>query len=526
MNIYSQRIARNMPHGLPRPSLLNTHSQTSFSCPPFKSVSLQTRPRISHASSQTELARHRLTISTQTDQKEGVWSGVGPGEEGGAQASGGKAATRGVDSSPASIPAPAPGIFPTSTDPLLMPSPRQPGPASRGVTTSSPAHKNMAPTDASPAMLQPSPVAKPSGARPGDGVRQDGTDDQEERNKKDTLLARLRALDGHKVPPASQTVSIATAATTAPAPKSLAEATPTSTTTAAKWPPGVAPPTGPTHHPSTKSGEGVKAGEGEDEAECKKRLLLAKLLAIDTGGAAESPGHAPTSGRKAGVKKSGNAGSGPGSASSRASVSSWPDSVENMHHGRPALASQGDPFGSQHLLSGAGKSSAGKRGRRVRREESQEQPWRQQQDGASREKFEDSESKAGTGTVGGGVGGGIGKTGHPVLHGRRAKDVAKATTEGSLLGSLERERGPHSSVAASDPPIAPTAATTRDYPWEHRVDIATGNQAPSRGNKNGMLSGAGVSGPGTRPLLPLRPKAETMMPGAIPEPEDLEELAL
>ena len=46
--------------------------------------------------------------------------------------------------------------------------------------------------------------------------------------------------------------------------------------------------------------------------------------------------------------------------SSTSSASSWPEVVENMHHGRPAHSSDGDPFGARSQLNSLKKTGGGR----------------------------------------------------------------------------------------------------------------------------------------------------------------------
>lgn len=528
MNIYSQRITRSIPHSLPRPPAPATHSvhsQTNLSCPPFKSVSLQTRSQLRHGSSQTELPQQfpAVGVATQTDMPAEVG-----GDMGGA---------RGNDiAQGSSSPARTAALVLSTGNPLLHHSPLQSSPAIGGVATKSPTHRGVALSGGTLTMLQPSLLVKPD-----ERARQSGSGEvgEEERQKKDLLLARLRALDGQREPPASQPISTAAADT------------PTNnvTTTTTKPPQGRATPTGPTQ-PSTLKSEGVREGGGggehESEAERKKRLLLAQLMAIDDSGDTELQSHTHTTKKMtAAARKSANA-----QTNSRTSLTSWPETVENMHQGRPALASEGDPFGSRHsLLSKTGAdSSAGRQGRRrVRRERSGDEreesllplPPQQRQpghklEGEVRERTGHSLAESG----GDGAAdrriavGGANEPTYLPLHGRRAQTITKATTGGAMAscgGGLEMEL---ETASKSDDHSNPHSSLTgKDYPWEHRVNVAQGTQASPTGGRNGIIADVRGPGAGPRPLLPLRPKMEHLrandvMAGVVAEPDDLEELAL
>ena len=171
------------------------------------------------------------------------------------------------------------------------------------------------------------------------------------------LLQKLRQLDSQKTAPASNPL----------APPSVAMATinPLSPASVAMMGQAVTRNT-ESQNVATSPGPS-KSGENSSGEQERKRLLLAKLMAIDEG---SNPNHIKITPpqRQSGSQRT--LGLNRGSSSS---LTSWPEVVENMHHGRPAHASEEDPFGSRARLSGwrrgGGGVGRGSSGVRVREEQ-------------------------------------------------------------------------------------------------------------------------------------------------------------
>ena len=256
MNIYSQRIGKNAPQHVPAklhhaPVTTETsESQTNFSCPPFKTVSLQTKPHLKTSASQTDTRQatsptigRLVPTGTQTDTSRD------PVRESKGVASLNKtAATKSATKS---------ATIPQQTSPV----------------------RTVQHEEKLTSTLGGSPFAV-TGAKEGENKKVE----DEERQKKDALLARLRAIDGQKGPPNSEPVPSSGGVT-----KSVAE-------------PTASIAVGGSDHPSSLSGVGGRSKLGgssskpplpeqqlepsvtrqaDSEQQKKKQLLLAKLMAID-----------------------------------------------------------------------------------------------------------------------------------------------------------------------------------------------------------------------------------------------------
>ena len=567
MNIYSQRKQKSMPRPLPKeqpPPTSTSESQTELSCPPFKAVSLQTKPQFKTVSSQTSLetpSPHRqptkklVPAGTQTEISTGI-------EE--ADSSSSRGVHVGADkTSGASVKESRQLISET-----LQPRKEAYSPDSRAriVATELTARSNE--TD------------KGKLATLASNQKDDGSKEavDEERQKKDLLLARLRALDGQKGPPGSEPVRVGGLV------KSSAEPTTNEPVDLSR--PGAVAPTGGsgTNKPAAtatvqrqatlKRGNAVvtPGGDGSSaEAEAKKKLLLAKLMAIDEG---KDPSKAVANQQDSTKEPSKPDAKLTSSAThSDSSLMSWPDKIENMYQGKPAYASDGDPFGSRHSLS-ATKESAKADSSAVttesrkeakpkfgRRQPSQKPAASSKLDLLGGGPVKKSEFQAGAEKKPSSY--------KPSLVRRRAGNAASnPARNGTIFGGLDLETESNDTVTskrattgefntntASD--SHPIAGRSRDYPWETRVDISLKPSEPvlsslKSNKKSGVTSmakgplssaaqifsgglGSGhTSAAGSRPLLPLRPKAEPVavssfdpMPGSvIGEPDDIEEIVL
>ena len=266
MNIYTQRIPRSLPRASspppPLPRVTHQSSQTTLSCPPFKSVSMQHRSQVKTATSQTDMGTgspHRADSSTQTETKQAK---------------------------------------PVVELPTVHQVP---------MNTFSTESKREKATE-----------------KAGAGGGKDEKALMEAQRSKDELLQRLRELDGQK---------------TAPASNPLSPATISSSVASKSRPANPTPPSVPQPVVSEPPPAELAAREQE-----RKRLLLAKLMAIDEGG---NPNNVPQQSTRVA-----NSLVTPANKGSSSSLNSWPEVVENMHQGRPAHASEDDPFGSRSRMSG------------------------------------------------------------------------------------------------------------------------------------------------------------------------------
>ena len=509
MNIYSQRIGKNAPQHVP-PKLHHapvttetSESQTNFSCPPFKTVSLQTKPHLKTSASQTVMRQptsptigRLVRTGTQTDRSRD------PVRESTDVASSNKTA------------AAKSATVPQQTSPV----------------------RTVQHEERLTSTLGGSPFAV-TGAKEGE-IKKD-----EERQKKDALLARLRAIDGQKGPPNSEPVPSSGGVT-----KSVAE-------------PTASIAVGGSDHPSSLSGLGGESKLGgssnkpplpeqqlgpsvaDSEQQKKKQLLLAKLMAIDDRNRTEQESSSP---QKPVLKTA---------ETVKSNSSLNPDIVENMHNGKPAFATADDPFGSRHSITKKHSGSV-KRGKdpvfiteREAEIASQRVKFGRRQEHELGHKFssEDLTSRRRDPQA-------VSKPQAPGAYqpsfGRRVINAPKETND-SLFGRLEFGSEPTaiSSREASHPSSDPFTVDTqrkqtRDYPWETRVNItpkALNSGANMFSATNGKSSDSYSAGhsrfssveiASKKPTgLALRPKAGIngfdAMPGAIiAEPDDLEELVL
>ena len=577
MNIYSQRMQKNVPHPLPRqqaPPTGTSESQTELSCPPFKAVSLKTKPQLRTEGSQTELETPKPSPRTKKLISAGTQTEVSTGTQSGDETDS-LLPTRGVHlgadkTSGVSVKETRQSIPET----LQSRKEADLGASAVAVEPSAPSSVN----ETSKGKLA-TPAASDQGSK---GVV------DEERQKKDLLLARLRALDGQKGPPGSEPVNVgglvrSSAEPTANEPVELSH-------------PGAAAPTLPSKPAATATVQrqaalkqanavATKAGGGSSsaEAEAKKKLLLAKLMAIDEG---KNPREAAADHKDSSKEPSKLDTKLTSSAThSDSSLKSWPDKIENMHHGKPAYSSDGDPFGSRHHLSAKRESGSAVKtdssaitttttttegGTDAKPKFGRRQPSQKPAASSSLDLFGGGPLKSELGTA---TEKNPPKPGRhkPSLVRQRAENATPihASRKETVFGGLDLETeskdivlsgetttGPFGTNTASD--SRPIAGRSRDYPWETRVDVSSKPSEPilsslepnkktggvasvakgplsstARIFGGGLGSGHG-SASGSRPLLPLRQKAEPIavssfdaMPGsAIGEPDDIEEIVL
>lgn len=521
LNIYTQRLGKNIPPRistrLQAPMTESIASQTDLSCPPTKNVSLQTKMRLKSSASQTECfqpPKSPVSVATATTQTDIVDSPKNDNLK--------------VSNAPqASRSGPQQPVIDMALEDERSGNDVTPtgGPKSRTETP-------------------PEPSVVLSG--------EDKMDVEEQ--KKRELLATLKAMDAQRGPPASQPIAFSTV-------KSMAQ--PTSNVTVGAERPAVTgkmtkPPVQP--HP-----EGVR--ESDKEEAKKKKLLLAKLMAIDDGNDPNKVTMSKMDISKAhpSPKHSANG------HKSTTSIQSWPETVENMYHGKPAFAADGDPFGTRH--------SSGKRAMSTKSKEffitagggGEDSPkpkrlGRHHQLEQNRSSLFDSDlstrgsSKEESPTVAAQT-----QLGYQPTFGRRAGMQAgtQKPKNGMIFGDLNNLVQP--TAKKTDPPSSlpfssgvdgssrqETSSNDRDYPWETRVNVTSNSPLGSAGkerqtekvvrNDAGPLSSPSmVFGYVGQPkpqlqsrsrgsLLPLREKAATanVIPGTVDvtEPDDLEELAL
>lgn len=198
------------------------------------------------------------------------------------------------------------------------------------------------------------------------------------------------------------------------------------------------------------------------EMQVNKRKLLSNLMVSD--GEAKA---AAMKKSKESISKSTLSGE-----SSNASLQSWPDTVQNLHSGKPAYSTESDPFGNKNAAFIAKKTS-------------------KTSDSIPRE--------------------------HKPLHGRRAGNSSSISgrLKESPFGDLERGI----KVSAQKLDLRPRIDS---YPWEIEIDVRDRQEPkfedgrPRQGRETTISKEA---------LLPLRPKRNGIA-GPISDPDDLEEVIL
>lgn len=464
MNIYTQRIVRSVPQSnIPRlqaPAMESAESQTELSCPPSKVVSLQTRPHLRAAASQTEMELPKQPASplkklvpaeTQTEipiQPQALQKKLVPAE---------------TPSNNTNITSPKPvGASTTHKLPIT-------GEGKEQQSEVRPAKED-----------KPHDVAAKSG----------GLD--AERQKKDFLLAKLKTLDAQKGPPGSQSMSDT---------KSSAKSASNNTAASADHTGALAPPSTSTTAGNKMATRQQKPSESHSEQQ-KKKLLLAKLMAIDEG---SDPSKVIPSKPTVPAKPDKRPLEVPSSAThSSSSLHSWPDTVENMYKGKPAYSSEGDPFGVQHSASKL--SAMTRQNGSGKRAETSIFLTESETESTRRPKF-----------------------------GRRQRE---ASLVHDIYGSNKFGQTEDSQVkSVAKPPEAENYTPS----FEHRArnvvpklknEFVFGGQDRGPSVFGGLESRSGLKAGSKGPLLPMRPKAEPVrhgldvMPGALGEPDDIEELVL
>lgn len=317
---------------------------------------------------------------------------------------------------------------------------------------------------------------------------------------KHVLIQKLRELDSQKAAPGSDpmapvqtsgSATVVTMTTTQPRPLQTIGV---STATSPDTKPSVLPP-------DTKPS--VSQAEVATQEQEKKQLLLAKLMAIDEGGDPNCVAMTPKSSQKQPPPleaKTINSHAASKMTSSSSSVTSWHEVIENMHHGKPAYASENDPFGSRTRLHSTKKTLA-----------------------KGRAAVEDVRGRKGTGvreqtTF-------MTETSEPTS--RAVEDKWKLGENKSSLVQAGRDgSGYKPSFGRRATNAVPTPSVLRGQ--------AEGQTHLPKDTTEHFVFGESVAIAGRGGLLPRRPKAEPtvmrsddVMPGAIvSEPDDLEELVL
>lgn len=432
LNIYTQRIPRNPAKPLPLspqpltpvavPSVAHQASQTSLSCPPFKTVSMQHRSQLKAASSQTDMvkASHCMDTATQTPHEK--------------------------DSVPAA-------------------------PADNTAVEQSPTQN----------------TAKIPPAVGGAMSSETAANHVQAQESKHVLIQKLRELDSQKSAPGCDPV--------APVQTSGFATVVTTTTT---QPPPLQPIVVSTALPlDTNPPVSVAAQEQE-----KKQLLLAKLMAIDEGSDPNFVATTPKSSQKQPPPletKPINSHTGSKITSSGSSITSWHEVIENMHHGKPAYASEDDPFGSRTRLNCTKKTLA-----------------------KGKVAVEDVRGRRSTGVRGQATF--MTETSEPISSAVEDKwKLGESRVQAGRDGSDYKPSFGRRATNAEPKPNVPRGQA-EDHTHLPRDTIATEHLV--------FGESAGMAGRGG--LLPRRPKAEPaamrsddVMPGAIvSEPDDLEELVL
>lgn len=238
--------------------------------------------------------------------------------------------------------------------------------------------------------------------------------------------------------------------------------------------------------------------------EKRKKDLLAQLLSTDPPTNSNVPQQSDTHLTDDGLTTGGSSTS-VKSTSSTGSNYTWNMRIENMHQGKPAMATKHDPFGTRT----SGSLHKGSLGNMVNSNTSGQVPQRQQSDSGGLDFL-------------GGTGGVINtdayhsKKRDTPTFGRRALQMPHAAVFGSDL------------ITKSDTPplskkeIIPTNNNpTRLYPWEQEVNVTSEHSTFSYLTHNNTAATDSS-------LLPRRTKAQPLnissMPGQIDD--DIEELSL
>ena len=502
LNIYSQRLGKNMPPRLATrlqaPETDSCASQTELTCPPSKNVSLQTKLGLKTSSSQTDFPSPKppsakilsLAVATQTDI----------------------------------VASPKNDNLEVSNAPFTGDSrPQQQLSKPKEIETAV-----NAPSDGPTLMAQSPPASKPSPMQVPTGTSEGkaSVSSKLEEQKKRELIATLKAMDAQKDPPASQPI-------TSTATKSMAQ--PTSNVLVGGERSPVGKLTKQSTQPPTTS---QPAKIDSDEEAKKKKLLLAKLMAIDEGNdpnkvtmskmdvsKAQPPNKHPVSGRQ-----------------STTSIQSWPETIENMYQGKPAFATDDDPFGSRHtsgkkgastksrdffLTEGGGElESRSPKNRRLGRRHQLEQKQSSTLDFSA----DNSSVKADSGRGGSKV---VAKTaeqedspveptaqlGYQPTFGRRA-GAAQATKQkpknGMIFGDFDSLEPSVAAKKKTEPPSSlefnfeaseSKHKGGRDYSWETRVNVSSNPQEsmererPRGGEKERRESSKTDSGPLSSPSM-------------------------
>lgn len=181
----------------------------------------------------------------------------------------------------------------------------------------------------------------------------------------------------------------------------------------------------------------------------------------------------------------------PNRTPSNSSLQSWPDTVHNLHSGKPAYSTETDPFGSRHIAVLSQKPP----------------PVDKSSHGSEHRE-------------------------HKPLHGRRASsiftDTPPARNDTPMLPKhLESVSENHPGSTANQKTANFKPREHDSYPWEIAIDVEAdellNSESPSRSRKNHNSASK-------KSLLPLRPKQNEngfgMMPGASFEADDLEEVVI
>ena len=292
----------------------------------------------------------------------------------------------------------------------------------------------------------------------------------EEEKRKQLLLAKLKAIDTSQSTSQTETKPMSNLEETQPVKKKRLEdifndgATKEDDSTAAKPLPS-------------------KSNSLEEK---RKKDLLAQLLSTDQSTTDDG---LTTGGSSTSVK----------SASSTGSNYKWNTRIENMHHGKPAMATKNDPFGTRTSASlHRGSNSTTDRNMNQQRKES---------DGGL--------------DFLGGTGGVINTDAYQTkkwdtpTFGRRAVQKPHAVFGSDLTTTIDTPL-----VSKKQTPPTSNNNSSKSYPWEHEVNVT------SERNALGYLSHSNA--PVDSSLLPRRIKAQPLNIGSVPGQidDDIEELSL
>ena len=357
MNIYSQRIQQTMPRQLPsslvRPMTDDTMVQTTLTYPPQASIALSLTSTTTETQTQTDpISPLKTTFPISGTSPVTAQIASPPQQHNMMAASGGSISTR-SEISPdklsthLSSPSPPPPPPPPRTQPTLYGT----SPFSSSLTQTTPISTVSVAAKSTPTLTSTTPAIT---------------------QVTSSTITQTNPTLSRSTPPATQAPPTNTTPTNKAAPVrkisivlSSSEAATTSEhvirgsqekTDLLKTLFGNAATSSST--PNTSLNQEAKMTENksfnssppavaEAEKDAKKKELLSKLFALDSNSHDGSPQQASQSTPPQSIVQTRGRGEGLRKRESSGSIHSWPDKLQNMHEGKPAFATEQDPYGSR-----------------------------------------------------------------------------------------------------------------------------------------------------------------------------------